>query len=50
MILIYLISFFNESPLRNRIAQDGTLRCPASHLGLYCLPMSHKKDARAYMS
>ena len=30
----------------NRIAQDGTPRSAASHLGLYCLPMSHKKDAR----
>ena len=30
----------------NRIAPDGTLRSAASHLGLCCLPMSHKKDAR----
>ena len=30
----------------NRIAPDGTPRSAASHLGLYCLPMSHKKDAR----
>ena len=27
----------------NRIAQDGTPRSAASHLGLNCLPMSHKK-------
>ena len=27
----------------NRIAPDGT---PASHLEIFCLPMSHKKDAR----
>ena len=26
----------------NRIAPDGTPRSAASHLGLYCLPMSHK--------
>ena len=30
----------------NRIAPDGTPRFAASHLGLFCLPMSHKKDAR----
>ena len=30
----------------NRISPDGTLRSAASHLGLYCLPMSRKKDAR----
>ena len=32
--------------LANRIAPDGTPRSAASHLGLYCLPMSHEKDAR----
>ena len=32
--------------LANRIAPDGTPRFAASHLGLFCLPMSHKKDAR----
>ena len=26
----------------NGIAPDGTPRSAASHLGLYCLPMSHK--------
>ena len=30
----------------NRIAPDGMLHSAASHLGLYCLPMSRKKDAR----
>ena len=30
----------------NIIALDGTPCSAASHLGLYCLPMSHKKDAR----
>ena len=30
----------------NRIAPDGTPRCAVSHLGLDCLPMSYKKDAR----
>ena len=32
--------------LGNRIAPDGTPRSAASHLGLFCLPMSHKRDAR----
>ena len=30
----------------NRIATDGTPTFAASHLRLFCLPMSHKKDAR----
>ena len=30
----------------NRIAPDGTSHFVASYLGLFCLPMSHKKDAR----
>ena len=30
----------------NRIAPDGTPYFAASHLGLFCLPMSYKKDAR----
>ena len=30
----------------NRIAPDGTPRSAASHLVLYCLPMSNTKDAR----
>ena len=29
----------------NRIATDGTLCYVASHLGLYCLSMSYKKDS-----
>ena len=29
----------------NRKAPDGTPRSAASHLGLFCLPMSHKKYA-----
>ena len=28
----------------NRIAPDGTPRFAASYLGLFCLPMPHKKD------
>ena len=30
----------------NRIAPDGTPHLAASHLGLYCFPMSHTKDDR----
>ena len=30
----------------NRIALEETPRFAASHLGLFCLPMSNKKDAR----
>ena len=32
--------------LANRIAPDGTPRSAASHLGLFCLPMSLKREAR----
>ena len=30
----------------NRIVPDGTPRFAASHLGLFCLPMSIEKDVR----
>ena len=44
------ISFLFHFSMRflsaNRIAPDGTPRFTASHLGLFCLPMSHKKDTR----
>ena len=32
--------------IANKIATYGTPRFAASHLGLFCLPMSHKMDAR----
>ena len=32
----------------NRKAQDGTPCSAALHLGLFCLPMSHKRDAITY--
>ena len=45
-IFIYFSHFFDEIPL-----SKPNSRSVASHLGLYCLPMSHKKDAmQAYMS
>ena len=31
---------------RIHVAPDGAPRFAASHLGLFCLPMSHKTDAR----
>ena len=43
----YFLAYFSMKFLQaNRIAPDGTPRSAASHLGLYSLPMSHKKDAR----
>ena len=43
----YFLSHFSiKFPCANRIAPDGTPRSAASHLGLCCLPMSHKKDTR----
>ena len=44
--LEFLCHFLLKFPLANRIAPGGTPRSAASHLGLFCLPMSHKKDAR----
>ena len=44
---ISFLSHFSMNFLyANRIAPDGTPRSAASHLGLFCLPMSHKRDAR----
>ena len=43
----YFLSHFSMKFLcANRIAQVGTPRSAASHLGLYCLPMYHKRDFR----
>ena len=43
----YFLYDFSMKCLRaNRRAPDGTPRSAASHLGLYCLPVSHKKEAR----
>ena len=41
----FLFHILTNSFLANRIAQDGMPHFAASHLGLYFLPMSHKKDA-----
>ena len=43
----YFLSHFSMKFLcASRIAPDGTPQSAASHLGLCCLPMSHKRDAR----
>ena len=42
----FLFNFSMKILYANRIAPDGTPRSAASHLGLFCLPMSHKRDAR----
>ena len=44
--LRFLYYFSMKFVCANRIAQDGTPRSAASHLGQFCLPMSHKRDAR----
>ena len=45
-ILNFILFFYENSLLKDKTALDGTLRSAASHLGLCCLPMSHKKDTR----
>ena len=42
---LFIYDFSMKFLYANRIALDGTPRAVVSHLGLYCLPMSHKKDA-----
>ena len=42
----FLFHFSMNDLPANRITQDGTPRFAASHLGIFCLPMSHKEDAR----
>ena len=41
----FLSQFLMKFLQANRIAPDGTPRSAASHLGLFWLPMSHKRDA-----
>ena len=45
MFHFIFISFFDEIHKSKQNSPDGTPRSAASHLGLFCLPMSHKKDA-----
>ena len=46
IFIFFLISFLVKFLCANRIAQDGMPHSAASHRGLCCLPMSHKKNAR----
>ena len=43
---LFLFHFSMKIMSTNRIAPDGTPRFAASHLGLFCLPMSQKQEAR----
>ena len=45
-IFSFIFYFLMKIKIANRIAPDGTPRFAVSHLGLFCLPLSHKKDAR----
>ena len=42
----FFYHFSMKIKILNRIAPDGTPRFAASHQGLFCLPISHKKDDR----
>ena len=42
----FLFHFSMKIKIADRITPDGTPRFAGSHLGLFRLPMSHKKDAR----
>ena len=42
----FLFHFSMKFVSANRIASDGTPRFAVSHLGILCLPMSHRKDTR----
>ena len=44
-IFSFLFHFSMKFFQANKIAPDGTPRFSAAHLRLFCLPMSHKKDA-----
>ena len=46
VFLNFLFHFSMKIISANRIAPDGMPRFAASHLGLFCVPMSHKKDGR----
>ena len=42
----FLFHFSVKFLQANRIAPDGKPRSAASYLGLFCLPMLHKRDTR----
>ena len=43
---IKITYFFNKFPLSNRLASNEMLQSAASHLGLYCFPMSDAKEVK----
>ena len=45
-MLSFLFYFSMKIKIANIITPDGTPRFAASHLGLFCLPLFHEKDAR----
>ena len=45
VFILFLFHFSMKVKIANRIAPDGTPRIAASHLGLFFLPISYKKDA-----
>ena len=47
VIFIFYVIFSMKFLCANRIAPAGTPHSAASHLGLDCLPMSHKRDGAA---
>ena len=42
----FVFHFWMKFMFANRIATDGMPHFAASHLGLFCLPMSHRKNAK----
>ena len=43
---LFHFNCFDENHVSKQNGPDGTPCFSASHLGLFCLPMSHKKDVR----
>ena len=42
----FLFHFLMKFMKANRIAPDGTPRFAASHMGVFCMPMSYKNHAK----
>ena len=45
-VIFILFRFLRNFLVSKQISSDGAPRFAASHLGLFCLSMSHKKDPR----
>ena len=46
VLFLNLITFFNENSPSKQNSPRWDAVSAASHLGLFCLPMSHKRDTR----